>query len=249
MQVPKQPAERIVGAFDSHAHGSEAVRWLCNFDPPGYACGDHMDPDTGLFQMVLQGPNFGIALMHWVTTLKWPQNIDHDDPQDWGISWFELTISFYPFTGKQFSICASGAGARSKYVDYESDEGVLLPNAKRNGAQQTLCFGNAIQNMQTLLGDSFFPSFKTSRCSSMCRLGWRNECAGIPRRPVIPNAHQTMKFIENYLSKLTGVRALALPIHQAGLIPTLQFEHVQENSIATRFQKYLVFMKRRHRGY
>ena len=83
----------------------------------------------------------------------------------------------------------------------------------------------------------------------MYRLGWRNECAGIPRRPVLPIGNLTVKFIEQYLAKLTGVRALALPIYQKDLTPPLHFERIDENDVPTRFSRYLAFMKSRRRDY
>ena len=106
--------------------------------------------------MVLQGPNLGLAVKKWAETLRWPQNLDQKDVNDWGISWFEMTVSFYLFSGMLFPIRISGSGGHSKYVQYDSAEAVLLPHTKRSGAQQALCFRNIMQNLTTLLGDKFF---------------------------------------------------------------------------------------------
>jgi len=247
-QVPRREVERVVGRFDSQAYGEDAVKWLCNFEPEGYVMQTPVDCEQEIFQLVLQGPNLGIAIKKWVETLRWPTDMDQADPYDWGISWFEMTISFYLFSGMLFPIRISGAGARSKYVEYHSNEATLLPPTKRSGAQQALCFRNVMQNLSTLLGERFFPSFKESKCSSMYRLGWRNECAGITRRPILPNNRQTMTFIQLYLQKLGGVRALATPIFQKELSPQLEFEHVAEDDIPTRYKKYMAYMKKKRRG-
>ena len=160
------------------------------FEPEGYV----MQTPVGLWTRNIPTgfarPKSGIAIKKWVETLRWPTDMDQADPYDWGISWFEMTISFYLFSGMLFPIRISGAGARSKYVEYHSNEATLLPPTKRSGAQQALCFRNVMQNLSTLLGERFFPSFKESKCSSMYRLGWRNECAGITRRPILPNNRQ-----------------------------------------------------------
>lgn len=123
-----------MGVFDSQAYGQDAVKWLCNFEPPGYVAWTPIECEQQIFQMVLQGPNIGIAIKKWVETLRWPQDVDNQDPQDWGISWFEMMISIYLFTGMLFPIRISGAGARSKYIQYHSDEATLLPHTKRSGA-------------------------------------------------------------------------------------------------------------------
>ena len=160
LQLPKTQSQRVIGVFDSHAYGTDAARWLCSFDPPGYMCRQLDDVDASLYQLVLQGPNLGLALRHWVATLKWPADLHQPDPQDWGLSWFEMTVSFYLYTGMLFPIRISGSGARSKYVAYHSDEATLLPNSKRNAAQQAVCFRNAMQNLITLFGDNFFPALR-----------------------------------------------------------------------------------------
>ena len=247
-QIPRREVERVVGRFDSQAYGEDAVKWLCSFEPDGYVTATPVECEQEIFQLVLQGPNLGIAVKSWVETLRWPNDMDQEDPFDWGISWFEMTISFYLFTGMLFPIRLSGAGARSKYIEYHSDEATMLPPTKRSGAQQALCFRNVMQNLSTLLGERFFPSFSDSKCSSMYRLGWRNECAGITRRPILPNNHQTMTFIQLYLQRLGGVRALATPIFQKDLSPQLNFEHIAEDDIPTRYKKYMAFMKKKRRG-
>lgn len=248
LQLPRLEQERVIGTFDSQAYGQEALKWLCNFEPEGYAIREPIECDIQVFQMVLQGPRLGIAIKQWVETLRWPSDIDNKDPQDWGISWFEMMMSFYLFTGLLFPVTVSGAGARAKYIPYHSDEATLLPPSKRSGAQQALCFRNVIQNLTTLLGERFFPTFDGSKCSSMYRLGWRNECAGITRRPILPNNTKTMMFIQQYLEKLDGVRALANPIFQKDLVAQVVIPHVDEDDVPTRFQKYMAFMKVKRRG-
>lgn len=239
LQTPKPEQERVIGRFDSQAYGPDAMKWLCHFEPEGYDVWEPVQCDSSIFQMVLQGPNIGIAIKHWAESLRWPTDLQQKDSQDWGISWF---------SGMLFPIKVAGAGALAKFVGYHSDEATMLPPKKRTGALQAVCFRNAIQNLCTLLGERFFPTFESSRCSSMYRLGWRNECAGLPRRPILPNNQQTMTFIQSYLEKLGGVRALATPIYIKDLKPQLDLLPVDEDSIAQRYKKYMAFMKIKRRG-
>lgn len=82
----------------------------------------------------------------------------------------------------------------------------------------------------------------------MYRLGWRNECAGLSRRPILPNGAKTMLFIQQYLEKLGGVRALANPIFHKELVPQIAIDIIEEDDVPTRFQKYMAFMKRKRHG-
>jgi len=82
----------------------------------------------------------------------------------------------------------------------------------------------------------------------MYRLGWRNGCAGITRRPVLPNNSKTMTFIQQYLERLGGVRALANPIFQKDVVAQIEIPQIEEDDVPTRFQKYMAFMKKKRRG-
>jgi hypothetical protein len=57
-----------------------------------------------------------------------------------------------------------------------------------------------------------------------------------------------MTFIQSYLEKLGGVRALATPIYIKDLKPQLDLLPVDEDSIAQRYKKYMAFMKIKRRG-
>ena len=54
-------------------------------------------------------------------------------------------------------------------------------------------------------GYTFFPVFAAGKCRSLLRSGMKSVVAGIPRRPHLPNAKETMTFVAEYLSKLNGV--------------------------------------------
>lgn len=114
----------MIGNFDSQAYGHDALKWLCNFEPDGYKW-EPIECDTDIFQLVLQGPSLGIAMKSWVETLRWPQNLDQKDANDWGISWFERIISFYLFSGKLFEF-NSCVWIRCTFQ---------VPHTKRSGAQ------------------------------------------------------------------------------------------------------------------
>lgn len=76
----------------------------------------------------------GICL--WRGRLKWPSNVQNDygihSSGDWGVSWFELLVSFYLTTGWRCPIRMEGAGAKSTYLDYGYPQALLLPDNKRS---------------------------------------------------------------------------------------------------------------------
>ena len=89
-------------------------------------------------------------------------------PGDWGISWFELVVSFYHFTGYRFPIRASGAG-----ISYDPDEAAAL---------QSICLRNMIQNLSTLVQQPIFFLFWNLQMQ-IADKDVKGVIAGIPSRP------------------------------------------------------------------
>jgi len=223
--------------------GDDALQFMMEFNPVGYQK-QHVDQvDDAIFASSLQGANVAKATFLWLQTLEWPANVDEPDPSDWGISWFELAVSLYLYTGFRFPIKVSGAGNKSVYIAYDADEALLLQGRQRSAVLQSICLKNMVQNLLTLLQQPIFPKFGTFKCRSLTRLGMTGVIAGVSRRPKIPNPAQTMQFVRSYLDGLKGV-AFENPIHVKNLEPQLTFDPIPEPSPAQRYNNYAVFMKR-----
>ena len=247
MQIPKnaptQQDGNCSGLFNAGAMGDDALQFMMEFNPVGYQK-QHVDQvDDAIFASSLQGANVAKATFLWLQTLEWPTNVDEPDPSDWGISWFELAVSFYLYTGFRFPIKVSGAGNKSVYIAYDSDDALLLQGRQRSAVLQSICLKNMVQNLLTLLQQPVFPQFGTFKCRSLTRLGMTGVIAGVSRRPKIPNPAQTMQFVRSYLDGLKGV-AFENPIHVKNLEPQLTFDPIPEPSPAQRYNNYAVFMKR-----
>ena len=135
-----------------------------------------------------------------------------------------------------------GAGNKSRYADYGSDEALILPGHQRAAVLQGICLRNAIQTLSTVMEQKIFPTFKTFKCRILTRFGMKGVVAGVPRRPIIPNPCETMDFVVNYVSNMTGL-ALNEPIFVKDLQPTLLFDRIPEISAADRHNRYASFMK------
>ena len=242
MQIPRCPPQVSGGLFQSNLMGDEAATFLKNFHPDGYCALPSVDCDDSIFSMCLQGVNVSKAVKLWLETLLWPPDVDCDDASDWGASWFELAVSFYMYTGFRFPVRIGGAGNKSRYADYGSDEALILPGHQRAAVLQGICSRNAIQTLSTVMEQKIFPTFKTFKCRILTRFGMKGVVAGVPRRPIIPNPCETMDFVVNYVSNMTGL-ALNEPIFVKDLQPTLLFDRIPEISAADRHNRYASFMK------
>ena len=169
--------------------------------------------------------------------------MDQPDPTDWGMSWFELAVSFYLYTGYRFPL---KVGNKSLYVDYESDEAIILPGHQRSAVLQSSCLRNITQNLTIVMEQNIFPTFGTFKCRLLIHFGMKGYAAGVPRRPVIRDAKVTMCYVVQYFSKMQGV-AMNEPIFQKDLVPTLQFTRLVEPSSAERHNRYAAFMKQRRK--
>jgi hypothetical protein len=247
MQIAKCPPEATGGKIPSNLMGDDAVAFLRDFNPIDYEPLHFADCDDSVFMMCLQGANVAKAVTLRLQALRWPPDLDEDDASDWGVSWFELAVSFYFYTGYRFPVWVGGAGNKSKYVDYGSDEALILPGHQRAAILQGICLRNIIQNLSTVLEQKIFPAFGTFKCRSLTRLGLKGVVAGISRRPALPNAIPTMNFVAKYMSNLTGI-ALNEPIYCKDLIPMVVFERLSEPTAAQRHNRYASFMKAKRKS-
>jgi hypothetical protein len=58
-------------------------------------------------------------------TLKWPTDVIEKVPSDWGMSWFEMAVSFYLATGFQFPVRISGATFRTEVMTLCSFQAII----------------------------------------------------------------------------------------------------------------------------
>ena len=110
--------------------GFEACEAMATFSNKTYCSCGPFETDDEVFYACLRDANIAKALVQWCELLKWPQDIQPDCDMhaagDWGISWFELLVSFYITTGWRGPIRVEGAGAQSKYLDYGDAQATLL---------------------------------------------------------------------------------------------------------------------------
>jgi len=131
---------------------------------------------------------------------------------------------------------------RSQYIDYDSNEAIILPGHQRSAVLQSICVRNMIQNLTTVLDQVVFPSVAIFKYRALTRLGHKGYIAGIPRRPGLPNARQVTEFVVQYLAKSQGV-ALCEPIFQKDLQPELRLEQLDEPPTSERYSRYAAYMK------
>ena len=70
--------------------------------------------------------------------------------------------------------------------------------------------------------------------------GW----TGVARRPVLPNAGDTIQFTRDYIVLLGGAGILNIPIFKHNLIPTIHINHLNDVTTADHFNRYAAYMKR-----
>ena len=95
----------------------------------------------------------------------------------------------------RFPVKLRGAGNKSIYAEYDSDESLILPGHQKSAVLQSISFKNMIQNLSTVLDGKIFPSFPVHKCRTLMRIGMKSVVAGLPRRPCLPNAAETMTYI------------------------------------------------------
>ena len=126
LQTPKCPPQRGHGKFPSDLMGTDAANFLCKFQPDDYVSLHFAEIDKSICSMCLQGTNIAHAVVLWLQALKWPPNMEEPDQSDWAISWFEMAVSFDHYTGFRFPVRISGAGNKTEYVAYDSEDAICV---------------------------------------------------------------------------------------------------------------------------
>lgn len=123
------------------------------------------------------------------------------------------------------------------YIPYASDEAALLPKHHKSANNQTFAMEKLIRQLQNLSKVKIIPDFGVlpkRPCLSLQRLGFHSKVSGLPRRPIIPRAHETLRFVKAYLNNLKE-QSLDQPLHIPVLEPLFQHIAVTELTPQERF--------------
>ena len=186
---------------------------------------------------------------HWLKLLRWPDDTpeNYGKPEDWGISWFELTISFIISSQLYFPIRVQGLGSASVYADYHSPECLIQHPKKRAAYVQTFCLHKLVSALQTASGVQLFPKFNKSKCRSLQRLGFSEKHTGIPCRPIFPHQEATMRYVWQYLQTIGHGGYLNKPLDVPKIDPILPVCPFSEIPPDQRYKNYLKMTKRLRR--
>ena len=232
-------------ALHHNAMGTDALQILLNFQPD-YSKTFDEEVDQTIFTAMQQGATISFALYQWLKLLKWPDNPveSHNPGEDWGISWFELTVSFIISSQLYFPIRVKGLGSESVYADYHSPE-CLIQHPKRRAAYvQTFCLQKLVSALQTVSGVRLFPKFHKAKCRSLQRLGFTEKHTGIPCRPIFPQQEATMKYVWQYLQSIGHGGYLNKPLDvpkTASILPECTLSEIPPDQ---RYKNYLRLVKR-----
>ena len=169
-------------------------------------------------------------------------------PDDWGISWFELTISFIISSQLYFPVRTQGLGSDSLYADYHSPESLIQHPKKRAAYVQTFCLQKLISAIQTVSEATLFPKFNKTKCRSLQRLGFSEKHTGIPCRPVFPHQELTMKYVWQYLQSIGHGGYLNKPLDvpiTASILPQCDIIEIPPDQRYKNYQKLIKRTKRK----
>ena len=242
--IPPQPSCQNAMA----AMGTDALQILLSFKPEYTKTLDN-DIDPATFTAMQQGAAISYALYHWLKLLKWPDDTPetYGTSDDWGISWFELTISFIISSQLYFPIRIKGLGSASIYADYHSPECLVQHPKKRAAYVQSFCLHKLVSALQTASGVRLFPKFNKTKCRSLQRLGFSEKHTGIPCRPVFPHQESTMRYVWQYLQSIGHGGYLNKPIVAPKIGSILPECTMSEIPPDQRYKNYLRLVKKLRR--
>ena len=159
--------------------GEELVEVLANYMPTQISHLDFPPLTADIAQCFLQGSHIAYYLHSWLKLLVWPsQDVCHEPPASWGISFLELVYNFVLCTHQAFPIKISGGGSSAVYLPYFHDEALLQPLSKRTMAAQTFSMHQAVLALETLLQSKVFPTMPTKGMLHDEKIEFQRGCIG-----------------------------------------------------------------------
>ena len=206
---------------------AEAFQKLLNWNPLGYETWFQEPLHDRVKDACSLGRSIAQTFWLWLQQLKWPQDAEtaeYDFTSDWGISYLELVIGFGLSCQVLFPIPLNPGDRVITYVPYGSDDAALLPKHHKSANNQTFAMEKLIRQLQNLSKTQIIPDFGVlpkRPCLSLQRLGFHSKVSGLPRRPIIPKAQETLHLVRAYLNGLKEQsldQPLELPTYEP-LIP------------------------------
>lgn len=213
-------------------------------------------PDDEFFLANSLGAKLGKAVFLWAATLEWP----HEDLQSscdynnqivgsWGISHLELLINFILVTGFYFPVRVSGSAGSSKFVQYFSEEAMLLPPHRRSAGAQIQSMQACLTCLSTLSQLSMIPSYRKKGHTSLQRIHFNSHVGGVSRRPKMHLPQETLHEVVKYIHGLGNLQTVHAPLDVSCSSPLISISwQLEEPCPQVRFQNYARVMMRRKRN-
>ena len=133
------------------------------------------------------------AVMKWISKVRWP---DQPQPQDLGVSWVELFLSFKHDQQMEMPFSMASKDPRPHYkLRQQIPEAILLP---QRGSDEIKVFQTVMKAMAGLLGTLILPMDERGKCYSMKRYGFRQRGhLGFLMRPAFPEAARVHQVLED----------------------------------------------------
>ena len=229
--------------IDMQSHKSSfqlALEHLIEWTPQNCEVFLNVTPPEIVFKATSLGSSTASLVWRWLQLLEWPSNDEQEnhDPNDWGVTYFELVVNFLVCTGEALPIAINPGERYVQYCRYWSEDAFLLPSKTRAAHIQVYTMEKLFRQFKTLSGIAVVPSFpKTQRwpCKSLQRLGFHAPASGIPRRPKMPLPVETMQFVQTYLDKCRKCGDMSIPLDRPNNIHILHSDLHDELSPKSRF--------------
>ena len=161
------------------------------------------EPHPVVFWACSWGINWAKLVWQFSLQLRWPDPSATPAPQDPGISWTELAISFMLWAGRILPIKIQEVGY-SQAMEYAHHKVQMQPVKKRSLRVMAENFRLIVKHLQTFSRTRIFPVYKKQGTASLTRLGFSAyHESGVSRRPHLPNAEATYKYLHELILQIS----------------------------------------------
>ena len=140
----------------------------------------------------------------------------------------ELVCNLQIITGILLPVATNPGERYINYVDYFSDEAYLLPPKARAANAQVYMLEKLLRQLVTLTKVEVIPTFQRHKrwpCCSLAKLGFHPPAGGIPRRPKMQKAQETIAVVRSYLKQCEKSGSSNHALKPSSYVPSIP--HVQ----------------------
>lgn len=185
----------------------EYVESLCNFTIRNLWIPPAVEDDRT--HVCSWGRTLTRELTTWMSQVRWSQEDQENTPQNIGVTWVELAMSFALGIGALLPVKRKGPDGKEHLIMCKSMAHAVAISLKLSELGDTL--QKWITQVHSLQAPVQWPDRSKGLVKSLYTLGAHHQSSGFHQRPIFPRQQEVVRLMQTYLKDFKGTSFHKLP--------------------------------------